>query len=65
MRHQVTATIGSLKDKDQEWLAAMAEFERELIRERTLAGLTAARTRGRNGGRKFALQLQRLGTGCF
>ena len=55
MRHQVTTTIGSLKDKDQEWLAAMAEFERELIRERTLAGLTAARTRGRNGGRKFAL----------
>ena len=31
--------------------AALAEFERELIRERTLAGLTAARARGRNGGR--------------
>ena len=28
--------------------AALAEFERELIRERTLAGLTAARARGRN-----------------
>ena len=27
--------------------AALAEFERELIRERTLAGLTAARTQGR------------------
>lgn len=31
--------------------AALAEFERELIRERTQAGLAAARARGRNGGR--------------
>jgi DNA invertase Pin-like site-specific DNA recombinase len=30
---------------------ALAEFERELIRERTLAGLEAARARGRKGGR--------------
>jgi DNA invertase Pin-like site-specific DNA recombinase len=30
---------------------ALAEFERDLIRERTMAGLTAARARGRNGGR--------------
>lgn len=30
---------------------ALAEFERDLIRERTLAGLAAARARGRNGGR--------------
>jgi len=35
--------------------ASLAEFERELIRERTLAGLAAARARGRNGGRKFLL----------
>jgi DNA invertase Pin-like site-specific DNA recombinase len=35
--------------------AALAEFERELIRERTLAGLQAARARGRKGGRKFGL----------
>ena len=35
--------------------AALAEFERELIRERTGAGLAAARARGRKGGRKFAL----------
>ena len=35
--------------------AALAEFERELIRERTIAGLKAARARGRKGGRKFAL----------
>jgi DNA invertase Pin-like site-specific DNA recombinase len=32
--------------------AALAEFERNLIRERTLAGLAAARARGRSGGRK-------------
>lgn len=35
--------------------ASLAEFERELIRERTMAGLAAARARGRNGGRKFEL----------
>ena len=35
--------------------AALTEFERELIRERTVAGLEAARARGRKGGRKFAL----------
>lgn len=32
--------------------AALAQFERELIRERTKAGLEAARARGRKGGRK-------------
>jgi len=35
--------------------AALAEFESALIRERTMAGLQAARARGRKGGRKFAL----------
>jgi DNA invertase Pin-like site-specific DNA recombinase len=30
---------------------ALAEFERDLIRERTNAGLVAARSRGRSGGR--------------
>ena len=35
--------------------ASLAEFERELIRERTMAGLAAARARGRKGGRKLAL----------
>jgi DNA invertase Pin-like site-specific DNA recombinase len=35
--------------------ASLAEFERELIRERTMAGLASARARGRTGGRKFAL----------
>jgi DNA invertase Pin-like site-specific DNA recombinase len=30
---------------------ALAELERDLIRERTMAGLAAARARGRRGGR--------------
>src|SRR5947209_13185067 len=34
---------------------ALAEFEREIIRERTQAGLTAARARGRTGGRRKKL----------
>lgn len=35
--------------------AALAEFERQLIQERTRAGLAAARARGRVGGRRKAL----------
>lgn len=35
--------------------AALAEFERETIVENTIAGLTAARARGRVGGRKPGL----------
>ena len=35
--------------------ASIAEFERDVIRERTLAGLEAARARGRKGGRKPAM----------
>ena len=35
--------------------AALAEFERNVIRERTQAGLKAARARGRKGGRKPSL----------
>ena len=34
---------------------ALAEFERDLIRERTKAGLRAARERGKTGGRPPAL----------
>jgi DNA invertase Pin-like site-specific DNA recombinase len=39
---------------------ALAEFERNLIRERTQAGLTAARARGRTGGRPKALTMKQL-----
>lgn len=35
--------------------ASLAEFERHLIREHTVAGLTEAFARGRKGGRKLAL----------
>lgn len=38
--------------------AALAEFERELLRERTLAGLEAARARGRKGGRPSLLDVK-------
>jgi DNA invertase Pin-like site-specific DNA recombinase len=39
---------------------ALAEFERELIRERTTAGLVAARARGRTGGRPRAMTADKL-----
>lgn len=35
--------------------ASLAEFERDIIRERTMAGLMAARARGRMGGKKKGL----------
>lgn len=35
--------------------SALAEFERSIIRERTVAGLAAARARGRTGGRPRSL----------
>ena len=40
--------------------ASLAEFERELIRERTMAGLASARARGRVGGRKHALSKSKV-----
>ncbi len=40
--------------------AALAEFEAELIRERTMAGLKAARARGRLGGRPRKMTLETL-----
>ncbi|MGG6429708.1 recombinase family protein [Acetobacter ghanensis] len=40
--------------------AALAEFERNLIREHTKAGLTAARARGRMGGRKPKLNTKQI-----
>lgn len=42
--------------------AALAEFERDLIRERTRAGLAAARKRGRQGGRPPTLSAKQIKT---
>ncbi len=39
---------------------AIAEFERELIRERTQAGLSAARARGKQGGRRTVVTPQKI-----
>jgi DNA invertase Pin-like site-specific DNA recombinase len=39
---------------------ALAEFERDIIRERTNAGLEAARTRGKLGGRPKALSAEKI-----
>ncbi|QNE14529.1 recombinase family protein [Pseudarthrobacter sp. NBSH8] len=40
--------------------AALAEFERELISKRTLAGLASAHARGRKGGRPFKMTPAKL-----
>jgi DNA invertase Pin-like site-specific DNA recombinase len=42
--------------------AALAEFERELISERTVAGLASARARGRAGGRPFTMTPAKIRT---
>jgi DNA invertase Pin-like site-specific DNA recombinase len=42
--------------------AALAEFERNLIRERAVAGLKAARARGRKGGRPAKLSTKEIKT---
>ena len=39
---------------------ALAEFERDIIKERTQAGLAAARTRGKLGGRPKALSQEKI-----
>lgn len=44
--------------------ASLAEFERDLIRERTQAGLSAARARGRNGGRPKGIPAKAEATAC-
>ena len=41
-------------------MAGLAEMERDLIRERTMAGLAASRARGRKGGRKPKLTTQQI-----
>lgn len=44
--------------------ASLAEFEKDLIRERTNAGLLAARARGRTGGRPKGLSEENEATAC-
>jgi DNA invertase Pin-like site-specific DNA recombinase len=44
--------------------AVLAQFERELISERTLAGLAAARARGKNGGRPQKMNSSTLRMAC-
>lgn len=43
--------------------SAIAEFERDLIGERTNAGLEAARARGKKGGRKRVLSDKQISIG--
>ena len=45
-------------------LALLSQFERDLISERTRAGLAAARARGRKGGRKPALSPEQKDRAC-
>ena len=40
--------------------AALAEFEREMIKERTIAGIAFARARGRKGGRPYKMTPEKL-----
>lgn len=40
--------------------SALVEFERDIIRERTHAGLSAARARGRKGGRPKAMDAKKI-----
>lgn len=40
--------------------SALAEFERDIIRDRTNAGLKAARARGKKGGRPKAMDAQKV-----
>jgi DNA invertase Pin-like site-specific DNA recombinase len=57
------ATITMLEERGIGFrsLTENAEFERNLIRERTQAGLTAAHARGKRGGRPQALTARQLG----
>jgi DNA invertase Pin-like site-specific DNA recombinase len=41
-------------------MAAFAELERDMIHERTMAGLAAARAQGRNGGRPTVMDADKL-----
>src|SRR5215210_6078527 len=53
--HEAIDTTSSAGKFQFHVFSALAEFERDLIRDRTMAGLRAARARGRSGGRPQSL----------
>ncbi len=57
--HETIDTSSSTGKLTFHLFAALAEFERNLIRERTKAGLEAARARGRQGGRPKKLDKEK------
>ena len=56
--HEAIDTTSSTGKLVFHLFAALSEFERNLIRERTQAGLAAARARGRRGGRRKSLNAE-------
>ena len=57
--HESIDTVSSSGKLIFHLFGALAEFERNLIKERTLAGLQAARARGRKGGRPPSLDSEK------
>jgi DNA invertase Pin-like site-specific DNA recombinase len=53
--HESIDTTSSVGKFQFHVFSALAEFERDLIRDRTMAGLRAARARGKRGGRRHLL----------
>jgi DNA invertase Pin-like site-specific DNA recombinase len=58
--HESIDTTSSVGKFQFHVFSALAEFERDLIRDRTMAGLRAARERGRQGGRPRSLTPEQI-----
>jgi DNA invertase Pin-like site-specific DNA recombinase len=58
--HESIDTTSSVGKFQFHVFSALAEFERDLIRDRTMAGLRAARARGRRGGRRRLLTPEQI-----
>jgi DNA invertase Pin-like site-specific DNA recombinase len=58
--HESIDTTSSVGKFQFHVFSALAEFERDLIRDRTMAGLRAARARGRKGGRRHKLTPEQI-----
>jgi DNA invertase Pin-like site-specific DNA recombinase len=58
--HETIDTTSSVGKFQFHVFSALAEFERDLIRDRTMAGLRAARERGRRGGRRHSLTPEQI-----